>query len=63
MLVVQVSDENVPIRSTFFSLGAASLDVEQEIEYCMPEARIMSLLAALQKTPPPVSEICGKMCD
>jgi hypothetical protein len=37
-----------------FFLGAASLEVQQEIEYCMPEARIMSLLIGLQKTPPPV---------
>ncbi|CAF4537757.1 unnamed protein product, partial [Rotaria magnacalcarata] len=34
--------------------GAASLDVNQQIEYCMPEARVMSLLTALQRTPPPV---------
>jgi hypothetical protein len=37
-----------------YFLGAASLEVQQEIEYCMPEARIMSLLIGLQKTPPPV---------
>ena len=36
-------------------LGAASLDVKQEIEYCMPEARMTFLLAALQKTAPPVN--------
>ena len=39
----------------FYVQGAASLDVKQEIEYASPETRIMSLLSALQKTPPPVN--------
>jgi len=43
-----------PITINVGRAGAASLFVKQEIEYCMAEARIMSLLAALQKTPPPV---------
>jgi len=43
-----------PITINVGRAGAASLDVKQEIEYCMPEARMMSLLAALQKTAPPV---------
>jgi ATP-dependent RNA helicase DDX41 len=30
------------------------LDVQQEIEYVMPEARVMFLLSALKKTAPPV---------
>jgi hypothetical protein len=37
------------------------LDVKQEIEYCMPEGRIMSLLSALQKTPPPVNKTNRKI--
>ncbi|CAF4287071.1 unnamed protein product, partial [Rotaria sp. Silwood2] len=43
-----------PITINVGRAGAASLDVKQEVEYVMPEARIMSLLLALQKTPPPV---------
>ena len=38
----------------FLCSGAASLEVKQEIEHVMPEARITSLLAALKKTSPPV---------
>ncbi len=30
------------------------MDVKQEVEYAIPEARIMSLLSGLQKTAPPV---------
>lgn len=40
--------------SKYFVQGAASLDVQQEVEHVMPEARITSLLSALKKTPPPV---------
>ncbi|CAF1196131.1 unnamed protein product [Rotaria sordida] len=43
-----------PITINVGRAGAASLDVKQEVEYAMPEARIMSLLLALQKTAPPV---------
>ncbi|CAF2108652.1 unnamed protein product [Rotaria magnacalcarata] len=43
-----------PITINVGRAGAASLDVNQQIEYCMPEARVMSLLTALQRTPPPV---------
>ncbi|CAF3634332.1 unnamed protein product [Rotaria sp. Silwood1] len=43
-----------PITINVGRAGAASLDVKQEVEYVMPEARIMSLLSALQRTPPPV---------
>lgn len=46
-----------------FLVGAASLDVKQEIEECMPEARIMLLLSGLQKTSPPVSERLREMGD
>jgi len=35
-------------------LGAANLEVKQEIQYVMPEARVMELLKVLQKTAPPV---------
>lgn len=45
---------NVRFYNLKFFSGAASLEVKQEIEYSMPEARIMYLLSALQKTPPPV---------
>ncbi|CAF4355194.1 unnamed protein product, partial [Adineta steineri] len=43
-----------PITINVGRAGAASLEVTQEIEYAMPEARVISLLSALQKTPPPV---------
>lgn len=43
-----------PITINVGRAGAASLFVKQEIEHCMPEARVMSLLSALQKTAPPV---------
>jgi len=35
-------------------LGAANLEVKQEIQYVMPEGRVMELLKVLQKTAPPV---------
>ena len=44
-----------PITINVGRAGAASLDVQQEIEHVIPEARIMTLLTALQRTPPPVS--------
>ncbi|UJR15219.1 hypothetical protein I4U23_002178 [Adineta vaga] len=43
-----------PITINVGRAGAASLEVTQEIEYVMPEARVISLLVALKKTAPPV---------
>ncbi|CAF0984427.1 unnamed protein product [Adineta ricciae] len=43
-----------PITINVGRAGAASLEVKQELEYVAPEARVIALLAALQKTAPPV---------
>lgn len=43
--------------------GAANLDVIQEVEYVKNEARIVYLLACLQKTAPPVLIFAEKKAD
>lgn len=43
-----------PIEVNVGRAGAASLDVLQEVEFVAQEAKIVYLLAVLQKTPPPV---------
>ncbi|GAB2293642.1 DEAD-box ATP-dependent RNA helicase 35 [Dionaea muscipula] len=43
--------------------GAANLDVIQEVEYVKQEAKIVYLLACLQKTPPPVLVFCENKTD
>ncbi|CAF1122482.1 unnamed protein product [Didymodactylos carnosus] len=43
-----------PITINVGRAGAASLEVNQEIEHVMAEARVVQLLTTLQKTPPPV---------
>ncbi|KAF8116491.1 hypothetical protein N665_0017s0047 [Sinapis alba] len=44
-------------------VGAASLDIIQEIEYVKQEAKIVHLLECLQKTSPPVIIFCEKKAD
>lgn len=43
--------------------GAASLNICQEVEIVRPEARIVQLLEALQKTEPPVLIFCENKSD
>ncbi|CAF1159347.1 unnamed protein product [Didymodactylos carnosus] len=43
-----------PITINVGRAGAASLEVKQEIEHVMAEARVVQLLSTLQKTSPPV---------
>jgi ATP-dependent RNA helicase DDX41 len=44
----------LPVTVNVGRAGAASLDVVQDVEYVKPEAKVVYLLACLQKTPPPV---------
>ena len=44
-----------PVTVNVGRAGAASLDIIQEVEYLKQEEKMVQLLSALQKTPPPVS--------
>eukprot|EP01125_Pyxidicula_operculata_P014538 TRINITY_DN4850_c0_g1_i3.p1 TRINITY_DN4850_c0_g1~~TRINITY_DN4850_c0_g1_i3.p1 ORF type:complete len:433 (+),score=91.41 TRINITY_DN4850_c0_g1_i3:637-1935(+) len=52
-----------PIEVYTSRAGAANLDVLQEIEYVVQQKKIVSLLEALQKTPPPVLIFCENKND
>ncbi|GMN49965.1 hypothetical protein TIFTF001_019121 [Ficus carica] len=52
-----------PVMVNVGRAGAANLDVIQEVEYVKQEAKIVYLLACLQKTPPPVLIFCENKAD
>ena len=45
---------NDPVEVNVGRAGATNLDIIQEVEYVRSEDRLVSILEALQKTPPPV---------
>ncbi|XP_049851454.1 uncharacterized protein LOC126326049 [Schistocerca gregaria] len=52
-----------PVEVNVGRAGAASLDVLQEVEYVLDEAKLTYLLECLQKTPPPVLIFCENKSD
>ena len=52
-----------PVTINVGRAGAANMNVEQHVELVRPEARMTSLLDALQKTPPPVLIFAEKKQD
>ncbi|KAF3494600.1 hypothetical protein DY000_02057097 [Brassica cretica] len=52
-----------PVTVSVGRVGAANLDVVQEIEYVKQEAKFVYLLECLQKTSPPVLIFCEKKAD
>ncbi|XP_009104465.2 DEAD-box ATP-dependent RNA helicase 35 [Brassica rapa] len=52
-----------PVTVNVGRVGAANLDVIQEVEYVKQEAKIVYLLECLQKTTPPVLIFCENKAD
>ncbi|KAH0865728.1 hypothetical protein HID58_082939, partial [Brassica napus] len=52
-----------PVTVSVGRVGAANLDVVQEVEYVKQEAKFVYLLECLQKTSPPVLIFCEKKAD